>query len=100
MANLAANPSGSVYGQPAPDNQDAMSLVNNLKDREMRDFQNKATFMSDLSLKQDRQRALFNPEDPTGQLGASATNKQPQQNTQMGKTEQDPNQMSAFQKAE
>jgi hypothetical protein len=61
MANLASNPSGSISGQPGPDNTDALGIVNQLKDREMRDFQNKANFMSELSLKQDRQRMLFDP---------------------------------------
>lgn len=61
MNNLMSNPGGSISGQPQQGVQDPLGLVNNLKDREMRDFQNKATFMADLSLKQDRLRALFDP---------------------------------------
>src|ERR1700680_1543825 len=107
MANLAANPSGSVYGQPGPENQDALGIVNQLKDREMRDFQNKANFMSDLSLKQDRLKQLFNPETASGIPGSNAPSAngpasgggmQQNQNVQMGKTEQDPSQLNAAQR--
>lgn len=90
MDNLAANPGGSgVYGQPAPQtDNDVLSVVNKLKDREMTDFQRKANFMSDLSLRQEaRQRMMFPPEQ-TPQGG---------QNTII---QPDPNQMSGYQKGE
>jgi hypothetical protein len=68
MQSLAANPSGSsgIYGQPAPQNQDVLGIVNNIKDREMRDFKNKASFMSDLSLKQDRMKRIYDNMDVVG----------------------------------
>ena len=62
MSSLAANPSGSagVYGQPGQQQSgDTLAIVNNIKDREMRDYQNKANFMADLSIKQDRLRKLY-----------------------------------------
>jgi len=58
MNSLAANSGGSISGQPGPP-QDPMNLVNKLKDREKQDFMEKANFMSDLSLKQDRLRKLY-----------------------------------------
>lgn len=63
MDNLARDPSGSssIAGQPQQNNQDPLYLVNQIKDREINDFKNKANFMSDLSLKQERARALFDP---------------------------------------
>src|SRR5260370_12448799 len=64
MDNLGANPSGSgIYGQPKEDSEgDMLSVVNKLKDREMQDFQTKANFMSDLSLRQEaRMRSLYDP---------------------------------------
>jgi hypothetical protein len=67
VSNLAANSPGNsgIYGQPSSNTDDqtenVMSIVNNLKDREMRDFQNKANFMADLSIKQDRLRRLYDP---------------------------------------
>jgi hypothetical protein len=88
MANLASNPSGSISGQPGPDNTDALGIVNQLKDREMRDFQNKANFMSELSLKQDRQRMLFDPSNPNQDImgtrtlnGMTAAMQKPQQSS-------------------
>lgn len=66
MDSLSSNPSGSgIYGAK-PDNfgpQEALNLVFQLRDRENRDFKDKANFMSDLSLKQDRMRNLFNPDN-------------------------------------
>ncbi len=92
MANLAANPSGSssVFGQPGPsDDQDVLSIVNQLKDREMRDFQNKSEYMADLSLRQEaRMRKLFPPEV------------QGQQQTQNIVAGADPNAMTGYQKGE
>jgi hypothetical protein len=88
MSNLASNPSGSISGQPGPDNTDALGIVNQLKDREMRDFQNKANFMSELSLKQDRQRMLFDPNNPNQDImgtrtlnGMTAAMQKPQQSS-------------------
>lgn len=93
MDNLANNPGGSgIYGSNnTPDNfgpQDALNLVFQLKDRENRDFEHKANFMSDLSLKQDRMRNLFNP---------NKQEEKPQMNTVMAK---DPNQMTGYEKGE
>ena len=101
MDNLAANPKGGsgIYGQPGPDNTDVMGMVNQMKDREMMDFKNKANFMSDLSLKQDKMRALFNPD----RLGLR-DNLQPGQTMEGGppnvQIAQDPNQMTGYQKGE
>ena len=103
--NLASNPSSGIYGQPKQQSdEDVLGIVNQLKDREMRDFQTKANFMSDLSLKQDRLRQLY---DPTSARTASkgilqnqlpeSQVQQPQQQMQQTK---DPNQMDAYQKGE
>ena len=109
MDSLNANPSAGIYNQPSQGSgqDDVLGIVNQLKDREMRDFQNKANFMSDLSLKQDRIKALFNPQDPNNISGAFNPNApspgglgEPgirQQNVVMG---QDPNQITGAQKAE
>ena len=102
MGNLAANPSGSggIYGQPGQQtNGDTLSLVRQLKDREMQDFKDKASFMSDLSLKQDRMRSLFQPaslstQDQQMQQGQGQSQ---QMNTVMAK---DPNQMTGYEKGE
>ena len=109
MDSLASNPGGGgIYGQPQP-NQDPLALVNNIKDREMRDYQNKATFMADLSLKQDRLRALFNPETASGIPGSDAAtaNGPAGQNSSQGMPSQrntvmaqDPNQITGAQRAE
>src|SRR6266545_801287 len=68
MESLAENPTNSknpsgIYGQPQQtSDQDVLNVVNKLKDREMQDFQNKANFMSDLSLRQEqRMRNLYDP---------------------------------------
>jgi hypothetical protein len=110
--NLAASPAGGIYGQPGQQNNqnDVLGIVNQLKDREMRDFQNKANFMSDLSVKQDRLKQLFSPETASGIPGSNAQTangpvggpsmQQGGMNVQMGKTEQDPNQLNAAQRAE
>jgi hypothetical protein len=97
MSSLAANPAGGsgVYGQPGPSNpDDALGIVRQLKDREMEDFKNKAGFMSDLSIKQDRLRRLYGLDGsaPQGQGNADGS-----PNVVMG---QDPNQMTGFQKGE
>src|SRR5258708_31244549 len=90
MDSLASNPSGSIYGQPSQtSDQDVLNLVNQKKDREMRDFKEKSNFMSDLSLRQEsRMRSLFPPE--------SSQQGQPQ-NVVLG---QDPNAMTGYQKGE
>lgn len=64
-----------VYGQPSPtDNQDTLSLVNQLKDREMMDFKNKAEYMADLSIRQQqRMRSMFGPDSMGGQNLANRT---------------------------
>lgn len=88
--NLASSPNNSsIYGQPSQGGDpDVLSLVNTMKNREMADFKEKANFMSDLSLKQDRLKKLFDPEQSSG--GQT-------QNTVMA---QDPNQMTGYQKGE
>lgn len=95
MQSLAANPSGSsgIYNtQKPPDQANELAVVNQLKDREMRDFKDKAGFMADLSLKQDRMRALF---DPSQQQQNQQQNQGPQV-SQM----RDPNAMSAAQRGD
>lgn len=92
MDSLTANPSGSIYNNNSGGGgDDVLGLVNQLKDREMMDFQNKANFMSDLSLRQEaRMRSLF---DPTGQGSQGG---QPKNVV----FQQDPNQITPFQKEE
>lgn len=106
MQNLAANPNGgssSIYGQPGPNNdQDSLGIVNRLKDREMKDFQDKANFMADLSLKQDRMRKIYSMDDEAHMMGQPNTPSngqtgQPGQNTVIAP---DPNQMTGYQKGE
>jgi len=93
MSSLAANPSSGIASQPGQQSdQDVLGIVNQMKDREMNDFKNKAVFMADLSLKQDKMRALFDP----SKLGGPQE-PQPQQNTVMAK---DPNQMTGYEKGE
>jgi len=98
-----SNPGGSVYGQPSQNQGDEMQLVNNLKDREMRDFKNKAAFMADLSLKQERMRNMYDPAkmqaqmSPTGYTPPGMQQGQTGMNTVMA---HDPNQITGFQKAE
>lgn len=97
MESLAANPSGSsgIYGMPSQGSNfgsgDALSLLNQIKDREMHDFKDKANFMSDLSIRQGlRERQLFSPE------GQDGSNQQPKD----VRIQQDPNQMTAYEKGE
>lgn len=65
MDRLASNPSSSsgIFGMPQQENDnDTLSLVNRLKDREFRDYQNKAAFDDERSLRQEsRMRMLFDP---------------------------------------
>jgi hypothetical protein len=99
MSSLAANPGGSgVYGQPGQQD-DTLGIVNQLKDRELRDFKDKSNFMSDLSFRQEaRMRALF---DPSGHQGVPQGDQQGQSgqpmNTVMAK---DPNAMTGYEKGE
>lgn len=95
MDSLAANPSSGIYGQPSQ-NQDVMGLVNQLKDREKQDFQDKANFMSNLSIKQDRLKRLYGLDGGQGSQGPQSSQGQPM-NTVMA---QDPNQLTGFQKAD
>ncbi len=95
MDNLAANPRGSgIYGQVQPtSDQDVLGIVNQLKDRDMSDFKNKANFMADLSLKQDKMRALFDPSKLGGpSQGADIQGGQP------NVVFHDPNAMTGFEK--
>jgi hypothetical protein len=93
MNSLSSNPSGSgIYGQPKQEtDDDVLELVNQLRDREMRDFKDKSNFMSDLSLKQDRIRRIFDAEQQ------SQNQQQPQMNNVVAK---DPNQMTGYEKGQ
>ena len=93
MDSLASNPSSGIYGQPGiGSNNDALSLVNRIKDREMQDFKNKADFMADLSLRQEsRMRQLYDPNKPALAGG------QVPQNVVMTK---DPNEITPYQQAD
>jgi len=95
LANLAANPqNSSVYQGPGsnfnPDQESgaALRLFNQIRDRDMNDYKEKANFMSDLSLKQDRLRRIFDQQNPE---------QQPQQAPMMMR---DPNAMNEYQKGE
>jgi len=99
MDSLTANPSGSggIYNsQKPPDQANELAIVNQLKDREMRDFKDKAGFMADLSLKQERLRAMY---DPTALHQQDAQNPNQQQGPQVSQV-RDPNAMNANQKGE
>ncbi len=110
--NIAANPIGGAQGssisgqpgirQPQANQQDPLDLVNRIKDRQMQDFKDKANFMSDLSLKQDRLRNYFNPLDLRSQTGPHFGDIQQGDqgggpNVVQGK---DPNEMSGYEKGE
>lgn len=108
MSSLAASPgNSSIYGQPKQtSDDDVLGIVNQMKDREMQDFQKKAIFMADLSNKQERMRALFDPSGPTGGQGQPVVGgggqqgpigQAGQQNTVMAK---DPNEMTGYEKGE
>lgn len=94
MDSLTNSPGGSgVYGQPQNDEPDVLNIVKQVKDREMNDFMQKANFMSDLSLKQDRLRKIY---DLDGQ--ASPGQQDPSKmNTVMAK---DPDAITGYQRAE
>lgn len=89
MDSLGANPQGSISGQPGQTNQDVLGIVNNIKDRDMRDYQNKASFMSNLSIQQDRLRKLYGLDGSEG--GQQGMNVMPPT---------DPNAMTGYQKAD
>lgn len=104
MESLAANPNGSgggIYGQvPQTHIEDPFGLMNSIKDREMRDFRDKANFMADLSVKQDRLRKRFDLEDnwtPSRQTGVPGQQNTAGMNTVMAK---DPNQMTGYERGE
>lgn len=71
MDSLAANPTGSsnVYGsrmRPVRDDmRDVLNISNRVKDRDMQDFMKKAQFMSELGVQQDRQRRIFDSQEPS-----------------------------------
>lgn len=97
MDSLASNPSGSgIYGQqPRMTDDNALGLMHQVRDRELRDFKDKANFMSDLSLKQDRMRSLFNPNKPNPQQGQNMDTQG--MNVVMA---HDPNQMTGYEKGQ
>ena len=105
VGNLASSPGTSgIYGQGGGggDNTgEALDLVNRLKDREFQDFKNKANFMSELSVKQDRMRNRFEPmsgmQTPTGDVMPNQGEGPSQRNTVMAP---DPNVMTGYQKGE
>ena len=77
MQSLSNNPGGSIAGQPGTP-PDPLDLVNKIKNREKQDFQDKANFMSDLSIKQDRLRKIY------GLDGSQQQQQQPQQQQDPG----------------
>lgn len=103
MDSLASNPSNSgIYGQPNNEPTDyggILSVVNQLKDREMRDFKDKSTFMSDLSMKQDRMKRIYDMQDQQQQEGSVRSGRpgDTANNVVMGA---DPNAMTGYQKGE
>lgn len=90
MNSLMYNPSGGVYGQPSQGGEsDVLNLVRQIKQMNSNDFKDKANFMSDLSLKQDRLKRIYDTQDSSqGPQG---------QNTVMAA---DPNAMTGYQKGE
>jgi hypothetical protein len=102
MENLGKNPtggSGIFQGSSGarPDYETPLNIVNQLKDREMIDYKNKALFDADLNARQGmRMRSLFDPE------GARQQQNQGQPNTQGMNTvmARDPNEMTGYQKGE
>jgi hypothetical protein len=69
LDRLRENPGGNsnmsgIYGMPPVENddEDALKLVNRLRDRDMQDYKDKAEFDSGLSLRQEqRMRSMFDP---------------------------------------
>lgn len=95
MDRLAANPQGSgIYGmggEQRPQYGEAMNLFNQVRDRDMQDFRDKANFMADLSMRQEMQRRRFPPEA----MNNANEGGQPQ-----NVVFHDPNQMTGYQKGE
>ena len=86
--NLASNPSSGIYGSIAPSQPpDVLNLFNKVRDRDLNDFYKKADFMSNLSLKQDRLKRIYDQQD----------NQTQPMNTVLGR---DPNTMSPYEKGE
>lgn len=71
LDKLAANPSGSgIYNSSGPQNVDfgpTLSAINQLKDREMNDYKQKAQFNQELSLRQPRLQQIYAP--PGSRIG-------------------------------
>jgi hypothetical protein len=73
LASAGQANNSNIYGQPGTNNPNAtLDIVNRIKDREKADFKDKANFMADLSLKQDRLRALYDPSKQNQQQGNPA----------------------------
>ena len=104
MSSLAANPSGSgsVFGMPGPQRGgDELQFVNNIKDREMNDYKNKANFMADLSIKQDRLRKLYGLDGGAGgQMQQPQGNQSPEQQQQMLNAQDPSKQINPMQQAQ
>lgn len=97
MDSLASNPSSGISGMPNQlKDEDALGIVNRIKDREMQDFKDKSTFMADLSLKQDRMKRLYDTEGDQSNVQNNSQGDKPM-NTVMAT---DPNQMTGYQKGE
>jgi hypothetical protein len=88
MQSLASNPGGGIYG--ANQQQvDPLSLVNQIKNRDLQDFKDKANFMSNLSLQQDRLKRIYDNQDMQNRQGGP--------NVQVAR---DSNQMTGYEKGE
>jgi hypothetical protein len=98
MDNLANSPGNSgIFGQPSPQSPDSvLSIVNQLKDRNMADFKDKATFMSNLSMQQNRMQRIFDAQQQGPQNEQQGQQPQQGMNTVM----KDPNAMTAHEKAD
>lgn len=110
VSNLQAassTPSGvaNPLGSSAMPTGDILDIYNNIKDREMRDFQNKASFMADLSLKQERLRKMYDNMDSTYGMGPQITDTQKTATNPSGQPQNtvmaaDPNALTGYQKAD
>ncbi len=96
MDSLNSSPgNSSIANQPGPDQgPDVLNLVRQIKGMNMNDYKEKANFMSDLSLKQDRLKTLYSL---SAEAVAARQGGQEGSNTVMS---QDPNQMTGYQKGE
>jgi len=90
-------PSGiyNPFPQQHDDYSDILNLSNQIKNRDLQDFKEKAQFMSDLSLRQNRLQRIYDNALNQNQSSQSSQGSQP--NTVMGF---DPNQMTGYQKGE